>query len=81
MKAVVRAHVWLSELSSGQMASVEDLAVSAKVNPKVVRLGLRLAFLQPGVTAAILDGDVSFRLKQIPKLLPLSWREQHRSIG
>jgi site-specific recombinase XerD len=32
------------------------------------------------VAAAALDGQTQIRLKQVPESLPLSWREQHRSI-
>lgn len=42
----------------------------AKNIPKVVRQGLRLAFLPPGLTKAALDGEATFELKRIPKLLP-----------
>jgi DNA invertase Pin-like site-specific DNA recombinase len=76
LQSVARAHVWLKDLSSGRYASVEDLASSASLHPKVVRQGLRLAFLSPDVTSAILEGDRPLELKQIPKLLPISWREQ-----
>jgi hypothetical protein len=47
-------------------------------HPKVVRQGLRLAFLTPELITPVLDGDPVLELKQVPKLLPLSWREQRR---
>jgi len=81
VKAIARAHVWLSELAEGRHASIEQLAVAAGYNPKVVRHSLRLAFLAPGIAEACVKGDALFRLKQVPKVLPLSWREQHQSIG
>ena len=81
VKSIIRAHAWLDDLSSGRHASIEDLAAAADLHPKVVRQGLRLAFLPPDLTRAALDGEATIELKQIPKLLPLSWREQHRSIG
>jgi hypothetical protein len=71
----------LRDLSSGRYGSVEDLADNASLHPKVVRQGLRLAFLSPKVTSAILEGDRPLELKQIPKLLPISWREQQRMLG
>jgi hypothetical protein len=43
-----------------------------------VQQGLRLAFLTPELITAVLDGDPVLELKQVPKLLPLSWREQRR---
>jgi site-specific DNA recombinase len=81
VKSIIRAHAWLADLSNGRHASIEDLAAAADLHPKVVRQGLRLAFLTPDLTRAALDGEATIELKQIPKLLPLSWREQHRSIG
>jgi hypothetical protein len=80
VKSIVRAHAWLDDLSSGRHASIEDLATAADIHPKVIRQGLRLAFLPPDLTRAVLDGEATLELKQIPKLLPLSWREQQRSV-
>ncbi len=81
LQAVTRAHTWLVDLTSGRYSSVEDLAEAAKLHPKIIRQGLRLAFLSPALTSAILDGDQLFTLAKIPKLLPLSWREQEELLG
>jgi hypothetical protein len=81
VKSIVRAHTWLDDLSSGRHASIEALAAVADLHPKVIRQGLRLAFLPPELTRAALAGETIIELKQIPKSLPLSWREQHPSIG
>jgi hypothetical protein len=80
LKAIVRAQAWLNQLSAGHHTSIENLAAAAGYNPKVVRQGLRLAFLAPELAAAALDDETPIRLRQIPKLLPLSWREQRQSI-
>ena len=80
IRAIARAHGWLDQLSSGRHASIERLAAAAKFNPKVIRQGLRLAYLPPEVTDAALRGDAPCRLNQIPKLLPLSWHAQRRLI-
>jgi site-specific DNA recombinase len=81
LKAIVRARSWLSYLSSSRHTSIEDLAASAHLHPKVVRQGIRLAFLAPELMAAALAGERPLKLKQIPKVLPLSWREQRQAIG
>ncbi len=81
LKSIIRAHAWLNDLSSGRHASIEELAVVADLHPKVVRQELRLAFLTPALTRAALDGEATFQLKDLPKLLPLSWQEQHRSAN
>jgi site-specific DNA recombinase len=81
VKSIVRAHAWLDDLSSGRHASIEALALVADLHPKVVRQGLRLAFLPPDLTKAALDGGAVILLKQIPKLLPLSWSEQQQLVS
>jgi site-specific DNA recombinase len=58
LKAIVRAQHWLKQLSNGQSSPIEDLGY----NPKVIRQGLRLAFLAPEVAAAALDGETQIRL-------------------
>lgn len=80
LRAIIRARAWLNDLSNARYASIDDLAASARLHPKVVRQGLRFAFLSPELIAMALDGAPSVELKQIPKLLPLAWREQRRSV-
>jgi hypothetical protein len=72
IKAIVRAQAWLNQLANGHHTSIDNLAAAAGYNPKVIRQGQ--------VTAAALNGEMPVRLKGIPKLLPLSWREQRLSI-
>jgi DNA invertase Pin-like site-specific DNA recombinase len=81
LEAVVRAQAWLADLASGRFSSIEELAAAAKLHPKVVRQALRLAFLSPCITAAILTGDLfaNLKLAAIPKVLPLDWTA-HRQI-
>jgi site-specific DNA recombinase len=78
LKSLVRAHAWLDDLSQGRGDSIEALAAAAKLHPKVIRQGLRLAFLTPELTRNVIDGTTLVRLSQIPKLLPLSWNAQYR---
>jgi hypothetical protein len=75
LQAIVRANIWLSDLASGRYGSVEDLARAMQLHPKVVRQGLRLAFLAPMTTEAILDGAqlTNLTLRAVPKNLPLRW--------
>lgn len=81
VKSIVRAHAWLDDLSSGRHVSIEALAAAADLHPKVIRQGLRLAFLRPDLTKGALNGEAIILLKQIPKLLPLSWSAQQQSIA
>jgi DNA invertase Pin-like site-specific DNA recombinase len=74
LQAVVRAHAWLAELKGERFSSIEELATTTKLHPKVVRQALRLGFLSPELTSAILEGDQpELTLRHIPKRLPLPW--------
>lgn len=81
LRSIVRAHAWQADLLSGRYASIEDLAAAASLNPKVIRQGLRLAFLPPELTTAAVGGEATFALKHIPKALSLSWHEQRILLG
>jgi site-specific DNA recombinase len=83
VQSVVRAHAWMQSLRHGMFESVEMLAEANRLHPKVIRQALRLAFLSPNVTSAILAGSqpAALSLAQIPKLLPLPWTEHRRLLG
>ena len=83
IQSIVRAHAWVDCLRDGAYESIEQLAEENRLHPKVVRQALRLAFLSPDVTSAVLDGrqPAGFSLARIPKLLPLPWTEHRRLLG
>ena len=76
--AIARVHLWLRALSDGTYQSVEELADIAKWNPKVIRKALRLAFLAPAITEAIILGShpKSLSLSELQAVSALSWDEQ-----
>jgi site-specific DNA recombinase len=81
-QAVVRAHIWRRSLVDGTYDSVEDLARTAGLHPKVVRNKIRLAFLAPDVIGEILQGrqPLSMTLRYLSQLDDLGWREQARRL-
>jgi site-specific DNA recombinase len=83
IQAIVRAHAWVQSLRDGMYESVEQLAEKSRLHPKVVRQALRLAFLSPETTSAILEGrqPAGLSLAKIPKLLPLPWVEHRHLLG
>lgn len=83
VQAVVRAHAWLRDLKNNKFDTVEALAASVKLHPKLVRQELRYAFLAPVITEAILTGDQlpTLSLTRIPKTLPLTWSGQRQALG
>jgi hypothetical protein len=66
----------------GTHKTIESLARSAGVDPKVARYSIRMAFLAPDITKAILEGDhiPGIRFKDFTRTLPLSWSMQRREL-
>ena len=75
VQALVRAHTWLSDLKSGRFDSIEALAKEINLHPKIVRQQLRLAFLAPLVTNAVITGE-ALTFVSPTQALPLSWAKQ-----
>lgn len=79
LQSIVRSHAWLRSLQDGSYETIEALAEANRLHPKVVRLALRLPFLSPDATAAILSGGSAIKIDSlgaIPKPLALSWAQQ-----
>jgi len=83
VQAIVRAHNWLKSLSDGTCSSIEDLARRFNLHPKVIRKGLRLAFLSPTITRRVLIGEQrgSLLLSNLDEAVALSWHEQSEIIS
>jgi site-specific DNA recombinase len=80
VQAIVRARHWASELANGTYASVGELAANAKLNSKVVRNELRLAFLGPEILDAILNGKPGCSLRDLRRIAALDWRSQRSEL-
>lgn len=83
LQSVVRAYKWIRQLTNGTCSSIEALAAAEKLHPKIVRQALRFAFLSPDLIQVIIEGRQSpgLSLARIPKVLSLSWCQQHQSVG
>ena len=81
--AVARAHLWLKALSDGTYRSIEELAAVVKWHPKVIRKALRLAFLAPDITEAVMIGTQpkSLSVSALQEISAHSWDEQRRALG
>jgi len=62
-------------LLGGEFGSVEELASSVNLHPKVVRSEIRLAFLAPEITDFVLTAGCSFGLADLRKISALSWQK------
>ena len=74
---------WTELLINGEHTSIESLAVSINMHPKGVRKSIRLAFLAPEITEAIVLGrhPKSLTLTVLQQTAALSWVEQRRRLG
>jgi hypothetical protein len=83
-KAVARAHDWFARLTSGRAASIGAIAREESVTQSYVARVMRLAFLAPDITEAILDGrqpdQVTANRLILWSRLPLAWPEQRKSL-
>ena len=84
VQAVARARLWMGLLINGEHASIESLAAFVNMHPKVVRKGIRLAFLAPEITRLIVLGQQPSPLTLTclhEAAASLAWAEQRRKIG
>ena len=84
VKAIVRAHAWLSMLVNGEVTSVDELARVSGHDRGYVRRVMSLAFISPTQTASAVDGlqPAATTLTDLLDLrLPASWAKQRQIFG
>jgi site-specific DNA recombinase len=85
IKLLVRAHHLKEELRGSPGTRIADLAMREKLSPSYVALLLRLTFLAPDITRAILEGRQpgGFTAQKLVThyALPLAWPEQRQALG
>ncbi|MFZ1951678.1 MAG: recombinase family protein [Pseudolabrys sp.] len=83
VQAIARAHAWRRALASGAYQSIEELAGAVQWNAKVIRKALRLAFLAPDITEAIIRGSqpATLRLSTLQGVSTYDWNEQRGLLG
>ena len=83
VKAIARAHAWFENLKTG--LSYNEIASRSGIDERVVAQTIRLAFLAPDITKAILAGNepsglTSQKLVRISRL-PSDWNAQRDVLG
>jgi DNA invertase Pin-like site-specific DNA recombinase len=83
LRTIARAHAWFGDLKSG--LSYKEIASRDAIDERLVARTVRLAFLAPDITKAILSalepqGLTAEQLVRLPKL-PASWNEQRSQLG
>jgi site-specific DNA recombinase len=85
IKAIVKAHRFNETLLRGGVSKFADLAKTEKLHRSYYSQILRLAYLAPDITTAILDGRQPSGLTATVLIehpaLPLSWQEQRTALG
>ncbi len=85
VRAILKAHRFNDRLVQGRLRAFGDLARGEKLHRFYLTQLLRLAYLAPDITAAILDGRQPPRLTATQLIehpnLPLSWAEQRKTLG
>ena len=83
VRAVVRWHRWQGMLDTGQVASVQELALKENVDPSYLARHLRLTFLAPDIVEGILFGTYpdGLTLADLMVALPGVWGEQRAMLG
>ena len=82
---IARSRYWIERLTSGDAATVREIARREGMDEGDVSRFLPLAFLAPDIVEAILAGRyppdlTAERLKRLP-VLPHDWNEQRRLLG
>ena len=84
-KLLVRAHRLKEKLRGNPGARVADLAMTEKLSPSYAAMLLRLTFLAPDITRAILEGrqPSGFTAQRLVThaALPLAWPDQRQALG
>jgi hypothetical protein len=82
LKAVALARRWLDELVAGTVADVSGLARREKRTERSIRMMLSLAFLDPAIIKAAVDGRLP-RGHGVSRLvdLPMAFADQWSALG
>jgi site-specific DNA recombinase len=85
VRILSRAHDWFNRLSTGKAESAADIARNERLTRSYVTRVVRLAFLAPDITEAILKGrqpqDLNAERLVRHSRLPLAWDDQRRLLG
>jgi DNA invertase Pin-like site-specific DNA recombinase len=83
IKAIVKARSWLDDLIAGRTESVDAIAKSEVKSGRNIRMMIKLAFLDPQIVEAAVDGRLpdSVGATEIVRDLPMAWHEQRQLLG
>jgi hypothetical protein len=83
LKALARAYRWKRMLETGQVASLNELSETEKINPSYLSRIYRLTLLAPDIVETILDGRQprTLQLADLMDDMPVEWDRQREMFG
>ena len=83
IKALTRAHAWAKQLHAGKVRSLNEIAMADGLTRGYVSAIIRMAYLAPDITEAILEGrqPQTLMLKDMMRTIPPNWTDQRRMFG
>jgi hypothetical protein len=85
IKLIARAHLLKNKLADSSSVYLADVAQGEKLTSSYFTRVLRLSYLAPDITRAILEGrhprDLTAHKLLAHSRLPLAWPEQRRTLG
>jgi AraC-like DNA-binding protein len=85
VKLIARAHQFSNELAESGSERLADVAQAAGLTSSYLTRLLRLTYLAPDITRAIIEGrhprDLTAQKLLTHSRLPLAWQEQRRLLG
>jgi site-specific DNA recombinase len=80
--AIARGRLWLSQIETGAVGGVTEIALREDCSPRHVNMTISLAFLAPSLVKAAVEGRLP-RGIGLARLIdaPAEWDQQHRMLG
>jgi site-specific DNA recombinase len=80
--AIARGRLWLSQIETGAVSSVTEIALREDCSPRHVNMTISLAFLAPSLVKAAVEGRLP-RGIGLARLIdaPAEWDQQYRMLG
>lgn len=82
LRAIAKAWSWRRKLDSGQVATIQDIAIAEDVTPVYVGRVLKLAYLAPAVLERLLieRRAPAVSVKDLGLAVDLPWVEQENAV-
>ncbi len=80
--AIARGRLWLSQIETGAVNGVSEIAIRENCSPRHVNMTISLAFLAPSLVRAAVEGRLPHGIG-LARLIdaPAEWDRQHRMLG